>query len=75
LGNGASAIVEEFIAEVKPKAYVEASGYLQKMQEVYRTTGRLEEWRGLLLELRSRHRAKRRLMEVLDGVERGGRED
>jgi len=28
-----------------------------------------------LLELRPRHRAKRRLMEVLDGVERGGRED
>lgn len=67
--------VEELIGEVKPNACVEAAGYLQKMREVYRTSGRLEEWRGLQQEPRSRHRARRRSLEVLDGVEQpaGGR--
>jgi len=61
-------IVDGLIAQVKPKAYEEAAGYLRRMYKVYQTTKRLSEWQDLLLELRKEHKAKRRLMEVLDGL-------
>jgi hypothetical protein len=38
------------------------------MHKVYQTARRLPEWQDLLLELRKQHRAKRRLMELLDGL-------
>lgn len=59
-------IAEGLIAVVKPKAYEEAAIYLRHMEEVYRKNQRLDEWLGLLNRLRSLHKAKRRLMEVLD---------
>lgn len=61
-------IVDSLIAEVKPKAYQEAAGYLRRMLGVYEETGRLVEWRGLINRLRVEHKAKRRLMEVLDNL-------
>ncbi|MBA3007396.1 MAG: hypothetical protein FP810_12635 [Desulfocapsa sp.] len=54
---------------VKPKAYEVAAGYLRKMHNIYQKTGRLEQWRTLLQILRTTHKAKRRLMEVLDLLE------
>lgn len=62
-------IAERLIGQVKPKAYLEASGYLRQMRKVYKETARLTEWKALLMRLRTQHKAKRRLMEVLDGLE------
>lgn len=59
-------IVDRLIAEVKPKAYIEASGYLGQMCKVFETCKRHADWQALLAELRRTHKAKRRLMEVLD---------
>lgn len=63
-------IAERLIGQVTPKAYREAAGYLRQMHRVYEKTGRLAEWQTLLTDLRTRHKAKRRLMEVLDGLEK-----
>lgn len=54
---------------VKPSAYEEAAVYLRKMRTVYQQTERLGEWQELIRRLRVEHKAKRRLMEVLDGLE------
>lgn len=63
-------IVDRLIAQVKPKAYHEAAGYLRKMRELYGKSGRRAEWLTMIARLRVAHKAKRRLMEVLDGLER-----
>lgn len=63
-------IADRLIGQVKPKAYQEAAGYLRRMREVYVGTGRLADWKALLTSLRVEHKAKRRLMEVLDGLEK-----
>lgn len=62
-------LAEGLIDLVKPKAYEEAAGYLRKMHNIYQETGRLEQWRTLIQTLRAAHKAKRRLMEVLDLLE------
>ncbi|MBU3946559.1 MAG: SWIM zinc finger family protein [Proteobacteria bacterium] len=62
-------LAEGQIDLVKPKAYEVAAGYLRKMHNIYQKTGRLEQWRTLLQILRTTHKAKRRLMEVLDLLE------
>ncbi len=62
-------IAEGLISQVKPKAYIEAARYLRQMHKVYEQTGRLDEWKTLIMTLRVKHKAKRRLMEVLDGLE------
>lgn len=59
-------IVDGLIAQVKPKAYEEAAIYLRLMRQVYEQNNRLEDWRRLLRQLRTEHKAKRRLMGVLD---------
>ena len=62
-------LAEGQINLVKPKAYEVAAGYLRKMHNIYQKTGRLEQWRTLIQSLRTAHKAKRRLMEVLDLLE------
>ncbi|MCX7014540.1 MAG: hypothetical protein NTW86_18650 [Candidatus Sumerlaeota bacterium] len=42
---------------------------MRKMRAVYQKTNREAEWRALLLELRGRRKAERRLMQVLDSLE------
>lgn len=61
-------LAEGEIKLVKPKAYEEAAIYLRKMLKVYRETNRLAEWQNLVRSLRAEHKAKRRLLEVLDGL-------
>jgi uncharacterized Zn finger protein len=61
-------IVEQKIGRVSPSAYVEAASYLRLMHKVYQATQRLPEWNSLLVELRTKHKAKRRLLEVLDNL-------
>jgi len=61
-------VVDGLIAQVKPKAYEEASVFLRRMCKVYYDNNRSAEWDGLLSELRREHKPKRRLMEVLDSL-------
>ncbi|MFH2124457.1 MAG: SWIM zinc finger family protein [Pseudomonadota bacterium] len=62
-------LAEGQINLVKPKAYEVAAGYLRKMHKVYQATNRFEQWRTLIQTLRVEHKAKRRLLEVLDLLE------
>ncbi len=59
-------IVEGLIGQVKPKAYEEAAVYLRLMEKVYTQVRRLDDWCALLDRLRREHKAKRRLLGVLD---------
>ncbi len=61
-------VVDSLIGQVKPKAYEEAAGYLRRMCKVFQEQNRTSEWQSLLSELRREHKAKRRLMEVLDSL-------
>lgn len=63
-------IVDSLIAQVNPKAYEEAAVYLRSMKKVYTRNHHLEDWRELLEGLRKKHKAKRRLMGVLDTLSR-----
>lgn len=62
------AVVDSLIGQVKPKAYEEAAGYLRRMCKVFQEQNRTSDWQSLLSELRREHKAKRRLMEVLDSL-------
>lgn len=61
-------IVDSLIAQVKPDAYAEAGGYLRLMHKVFEANQRLGDWQALLAELRRTHKAKKRLLEVLDSL-------
>lgn len=65
--------VESLIDTVKPKAYREAMGPLEDVKTLMQETGRGEEYRAYVAALRERHRAKRRLMEELDFLDRKSR--
>ena len=56
------------IAKVKPGAYQEAARYLRKAAEVMRREQKLIEWENYLRGLREAHIRKRRLIEILDGL-------
>ena len=60
---------ERLIAQVKPSAYQEAAKYLRKASKVIRREKKLAEWESYLKELREQHFRKRRLMEILDGLD------
>ena len=62
--------IESLIDTVKPKAYREAMHPLADMQSLLEEAGREEEFRAYVKVLRGRHKAKRRLMEELDFLER-----
>lgn len=64
------AMVEDRIAAVKAKAYDEAAIYLRQMRRLYEKLDRTAEWRAVIADLRLKHKAERRLMSVLDGLER-----
>ncbi len=57
------------IAMTKPSAYQTAGAHLAMMKTVYQRTGRLPEWEHLLATLRTENARKRRMIEVLDGLE------
>ena len=63
-------IAEGLIGQVKPKSYQEAARYLRQMHKVYEQAARLSDWKALIIRLRGQHKAKRRLMEVLDSLEK-----
>jgi uncharacterized Zn finger protein len=60
---------ERLIAQVQPKAYQEAVKYLRKAGKVMSTQKQQAEWDQYLKSLREAHARKRRLLEILDGLE------
>lgn len=58
------------IDQMKPDAYVSAGGLLRRVRDLLRASKRSREWPELLAGIRESHRRKRRLMEVLDGLDR-----
>ena len=64
--QAAAAKLPDLIKQVKPKAYEEAAVYLRLMKKVYARNRRLEDWQRMLEGLRREHKAKRRLMGILD---------
>lgn len=63
------AMAEGLIAQVKPRAYQEATKYLRKAGQVMAVQKKQKEWDKYLNELRERHFRKRRLMEILEGLD------
>jgi len=61
-------MAENLIAEVKPKAYEEAAVYLGKIQRVLKKRKKDKEWQKYILEIRHEHFRKRKLLEILDGL-------
>jgi uncharacterized Zn finger protein len=61
---------ERLIARVNPKAYEEAAKYLQKAGKIMSQQNKQEQWDQYLTSLRKEHFRKRRLLEILDGLDR-----
>jgi uncharacterized Zn finger protein len=61
-------LAEAQIALVKPKAYVEAASFLRKMGKLMSRHSTAEQWHVYIQSLRSEHRRRPRLIEVLDGL-------
>ncbi len=53
---------------VKPAAYEVAATYLGKMRRVYEQTEQLAIWQDLITAIRTEHKRRRRLLEVLDSL-------
>ena len=60
---------ERLIAQVKPSAYQEAAKYLQKAAKIMCRGKKQAEWESYLKKLREQHLRKRRLIEILDGLD------
>ena len=60
---------EGLIARVKPGAYQEAAKYLRKAGSVMTREKKPGEWEQYLKELKVAHARKRRLIEILDGLD------
>lgn len=61
---------ERLIAQVKPTAYQEAAKYLRKAGKIMSQQNKQEQWDQYLTSLRKEHFRKRRLLEILDGLDR-----
>jgi len=61
-------VAEWEIARVKPAAYKMAAPYLKKIRALYRRQKRTGEWHTYLTALRQQHKAKRRLIEILNSL-------
>ncbi len=61
-------LAEGCIVRVNPAAYEEAAGYLLMASRVMTRIKRQAEWEGYLKQLRATHWRKRRLLEILDGL-------
>jgi uncharacterized Zn finger protein len=61
-------VAEWEIARVKPAAYKVAAPYLIKIRALYRKEKRTGEWNTYITAFRRQHRAKRRLIEILDSL-------
>jgi uncharacterized Zn finger protein len=64
-------LAEREIAAVKPSAYEAAAVYLRKLSSLLKKLDSEAEWKAYLAGLRAAHARKRRLMEILDTLEKG----
>ena len=60
---------ERLIAQVQPKAYQEAAKFLKKAGKVMSKQDKQAQWDQYLGSLREAHARKRRLLEILDGLQ------
>ncbi|MEQ8844177.1 MAG: hypothetical protein RIB58_04920 [Phycisphaerales bacterium] len=56
-------------AETNTKTYPEAGALLKRVKSLLKKSGREQDWPTILGDFRTENRRKRRLMEVLDGIE------
>ena len=63
-------LAEQEIAQTNPNAYQQAGAYLRQMRQVFHDEDRNAEWTAYITGIRRTHARKRRLMEVLDGLDR-----
>jgi len=61
-------LAENQINLVKTSAYEVAAMYLRQMRDVYQKTQRVDDWNTLIAGIRAKHKAKRNLMQILDGM-------
>jgi uncharacterized Zn finger protein len=61
---------EDLISQVKPSAYQEAGRFLRKAGAIMTKHKKGGEWGNYIQKLRNLHARKRRLLEVLDGLEK-----
>ena len=66
-------LAEKQIRMVNVKAYKNAAVYLKRFRNYCLDHNRGEDWSNLLAELRTKHKAKRRLMEILKELQSGRR--
>jgi hypothetical protein len=59
-------VAEWEIARVKPASYKAAAPYLKKIRALYLKQKRTDQWNTYITALRRQHRAKRRLIDILD---------
>lgn len=62
-------LAEAQIAQTQPKAYEMAAGFLRGIRRTLKKLGRDKEWQIYIAGLRQVNARKRRLLEVLDGLE------
>lgn len=62
-------LVKGLIAQTKPAAYRSAVPYLKKIRGLLERTGRKSEWDRFLSVIRVENARKRKLLEILDGLE------
>jgi uncharacterized Zn finger protein len=62
-------LAEDSIAEIRPSAYHRAAGYLRKARKIMIRRKRQKDWVEYLRNLREKHARKRRLIEILTGLE------
>ena len=62
-------VAEKQIALTQPKAYEAAAGYLRKVHALLKRLQRESEWKGYLSNLRQANARKKKLLEILDGIE------
>lgn len=60
--------VDKEIARVKVSAYQDAAPYLKKIRTLYRKQCRTGTWNSYLLSIMEQHKAKRRLIEILNNL-------
>jgi uncharacterized Zn finger protein len=63
-------LAENLISKAKVNSYEAASVYIRKVKETLESTGKKEEWEAYLREIREVNRHKRKLLEILDRLEK-----
>lgn len=63
-------IAEDLISKTKVSSYEEASMYLRRIKETLESIGNTEEWEAYLRQIREANRLKKKLLEILDRLEK-----